>query len=221
MKPIMKLKIRFTSIVLIIVTVIAVMGMISGRRMNYITYSESLNKVAVTVDGVQLTLQDAAFYVVYQENLVERQALDYNPQNTARYWNIHMSGKFVRTEAKQTAMDQMIHDEVFFRLSQQEGIELTEEEERYLANEQQDFWDDYGEKSSGVLGVTRDILDESMYKIAVAEKYQALMAAAESQDIEEYSISGEAYQELLKDHTYKINEDLWGRVHFGSITVPH
>lgn len=214
-------KIRFTSIVLIIVTIIGVLGMISGHRMNYITYHKSLDRVAVTVDGEQLTLQDAAFYIAYQENIVEGQAFIYDPQNTGRYWNIHTSGRFVRTEAKQAAMDQMIHDEVFFRLSQQEGIELTEQEESYLANEQQDFWDDYGEKSSDVLGVGRDIFDESMYKIAVAQKYQALMAAAEEREFEEYSISGEAYKELLLEHPYEINEDLWGRVHFGSITVPH
>lgn len=114
-----------------------------------------------------------------------------------------------------------IHDEIFYELSQQESIELNEEEEQYFDNAKWDFWSDMDEDAQEKLGVSEAVLNESLRKIALAQKYQLLLAEMYQTDPEEYAVSGEAYQKLLEEHTYEIIEKVWERVHFGSITVEH
>lgn len=217
----MKQKVRFTSVLLMIVLVIAVISVSTGRKRDYLTYSNATDEVAAVVDGNELTLKDMAFYVVYEEQLVERDAFIYDPENTGRYWNLHTNGVYVRIEAKATAMDMAIHDAIFYEMAMKEGVELNQEEEQYLSNTQSDFWSDLKEGIIEQLGVSEEVLNESMRKIALAEKYQSLLAVMNEVEYEEYSFSGEAYEKLLLEHEYEVKEDVWERVHFGSITVAH
>lgn len=43
----------------------------------------------------------------------------------------------------------------------------------------------------------------------------------ENSDFEDYSISGAAYQRMLSEHEYEIEDAVWDRVDFGGITVDH
>ena len=38
---------------------------------------------------------------------------------------------------------------------------------------------------------------------------------------EDLDFNGEAYQELLADNKYKVNENVWDRLSFGNITLRH
>lgn len=220
--PVMKRqKIRFTSVLLLIVLLLAIYSLAHGQRKNYYTYSEALDQVAVVVDGRNLTLADLAFYVVYEEQAVEEDAFIYNPENTGEYWNIHTNGTFVRTAAKETAMNMAIHDEIFYQLAMQEGIALDEKETAYMENTRMDFWSDTGEEAIEKLGVKKDVLNASMEKIALAQKYQSLLAEMNDADFEEYSFNGSAYEKMQEEHECEIKEGVWERVHFGSVTVAH
>lgn len=184
-------------------------------------FADSLQEVAVTVDGTALTMQDMAIYIAYKENEIEEQARVYELENTDAYWNLYTRHAFLREEAKQATMDMAIHDEIFYRLAETEGIELTAEEEEHLANDQYDFWSDLEEEQRERLGVEEEQLAKSMRKIALAEKYQALLAAIEQKKFEDYSINGKEYEEMLTEHTYAVEESVWNRLRFGGITVDH
>lgn len=216
-----KLNIRFTSVLLLIVLVLGAVSISAGGRRNYFVYGDSLEEVAAVVDGNGLTLRDLAFYIAYEENLIEEEAVIYDPQDTGKYWRICSEGSSTRSEGKAAAMELAIHDAIFYQLAQAEGIELNEAEERYAANVQADFWSDFGENISRELGVDKADLEAVMRKLAYAQKYQSLLAKMQDVNVEEYDISGEKYQELLKEHDWEIREKVWERVHFGSITVAH
>ncbi len=55
--------------------------------------------------------------------------------------------------------------------------------------------------------------------MALAQKMQQTLADTEGVDYREYNVDGDMYQELLKEHTFKINESLWKRLNFGKIIV--
>lgn len=98
---------------------------------------------------------------------------------------------------------------------------MNEEEEQRLSNSEYDFWSDLDEDGRAALGVSEDVIRESMRKLAVAEKYQYIYAATNGEDFDAYSVDGSAYSQLKEEHTCVINKNVWSRVPFGSITVDH
>ncbi len=214
-------KIRFSTLLLMIVIVVAFISMRSGEQKKSLDFAASLDEVAVTVDGTDLALRDVAFYVAYEEKVVEDEAYIYNPQDTGEYWNIHPNGTFIRGTAKQSALDMAVHDRIFYAMAEKEGITLEEEEEKRLSNSQYDFNSDLEDEQKEWLGVSEDELNESMRKLALAEKYQSIYAQIKNGSTEDYSVSGEAYQKMLEGHEVIVNEDVWDRVDFGHITVHH
>ena len=102
-----------------------------------------------------------------------------------------------------------------------EGIELDEQEEKRLANYQYDFWSDLEEEQIAWLGVSQEVLNESLRKLAIAEKYQSIYAQIQNDSAEEYSFEEEKYQKLLEAHEVTVIEEIWDYVRFGFITVHH
>ena len=221
--PVSALKAKFclTAVLLLLVIVLGVMAFQRGRMRQKLSLPDSLELVAVTVDGRELTLRELAFYIAYEEGQIEEDARIYNPEDTGEYWKIYTNHTFFRTLGRDTAMEMAVHDEIFYQMAAAEGIELTEEEERRLANSQYDFWSDLEEEQRERLGAGEEDLKESMRRLAYAEKYQGILAEMEGGRFEEYSISGQAYQELLEEHSVEINAGVWERVNFGGITVVH
>lgn len=216
-----KFPLRFTSIVLLCVTIAAAVSVRSGSRRAYYTMPEALDKTVIVVDGTELTVQDVAFYIAYQEQQVEKEAYTYNPKDTGEYWRSYTNGTFIRTEAKRAVVQMAVHDEIFYQFAREEGLTLEEEDETYLANAQYDFLSDLGEEGIAALGVSEDVLKESMEKIALAEKSQQLYAKEHGLEFDDYSLGGAAYTQLLEEHDYSVVDENWDRVHFGSITVNH
>ena len=217
----MKQKIHFTIALVFIVALLAVVSFGQWNARKKLVFAESLTEVAVTVDGSELTLSDMAFYIAYQENKIEETARIYNMEDTGEYWALHGGQMFLREEAKQTTIDMAIHDEIFYQMALVEGIELTEDECEHLANDQYDFWSDLEEEQQLALGVEQEVIDESMQRIALAEKYQYLFAEMNGESFEAYAVGEPAYERLLEAHDYEIEDSVWNRVDFGGITVDH
>lgn len=217
----MRQKLCFTAILLVIVVPLGISAVRNGKMKQELSFPDSLEEVAAVVDGRELALRELAFYIAYEEGKIEEDARIYNPGNTDEYWRIYTNHTFLREEGKKTAMDMAIHDEIFYQLAMTEGIELTKEEETYLANSQYDFWSDLEEEQRERLGVEEDVIKESLRRLALAEKYQYLLAEIQNRDFEDYSISGRAYQKMLEEHECEICDAIWDRVDFGGITVNH
>lgn len=217
----MRQKLSVTAILLVLVIVLGILAVSTRERKHPLSFPESLDLVVVTVDGRGLALRELAFYIAYEEQRMEADARVYNPQNTAEYWNIYTNYTFFREKGKQTVMDMAVHDEIFYQMAMKENLTLTAEEEAYLANSQYDFLSDLESGQRESLGVSEEVLKESMRRLALAEKYQYLLAEINNKDFDAYSITGTAYQRMLEEHDYEIDASIWDRIRFGSITVDH
>lgn len=189
---------------------------------DWLVYSESLDEVAAEVDGQKLTLRDMAFYIAYDETVVEEQAEIYDPEDTTKYWNLKTNNVFVRQLSKQNVMQKAIHDAIFYAIAVDEGMELTKEDEVKLSEAQELFWDNfmYDDKLER-LGVTEHELNESIRKIGLAQKGQSVYAKAHQLDMEELEVGGGGYQVMLQDYSFRIYDDVWDKVNYGDITLVH
>lgn len=184
-----------------------------------IVYAKALDESVMTIDEKAVTLGEIAFYVAYEEKTVQAQALIYDPENPNAYWNIHEHGEFIGAAAKRTVIEMAAHDIIFYEMASAEGITLTEEEEAYYKNEAYDFCSDLEEAQLEALGVTEDVLYETMHKIAIANKYQSILCEMEDVAYEAYDFDGEAYLTLKESHEIMINEKIWDRVDVGDVTL--
>lgn len=194
----------------------------TGRGKAGLIYADSLEMTAVEVNGIELTLREVAFYVAYEEDQVEQQALAYDAEDTGKYWNIHTDEAFIRTAARNAAIQMAIHDELFYQMAVAEQIELSEEEETALKSHVDDFWSDLVDDQKDIkLGIEREDIEKAMQKAAYAEKMQRIYAELHNRDYEDYDFSTDTYAELLDEQDYTINKDVWSRIDFGNITLEH
>ena len=184
-----------------------------------LVYAEALSEVAVTVDQEEMTLYDMAFYVAYQEKEVQKDAVIYNDEKPHKYWNAHTNGEFVRVVAEQAVVDMAVHDELFYRMACEEGIQLGEEEMLYLSNEVYDFCSDLTDEQYANLGITAEDIETAMTKIALANKYQSILSQMEDVDYEDYDYTGAVYELMLSEHDIEVDESVWDRIAVGNITV--
>ena len=206
----------------IIMFVMAILALGEGNSRQYLVYKDSLDKVVATVQGEEITLLDFAVYVAHQEAETHKQAIVYNPDNTKEYWGLHTNGQFIRVATRDAAVQMAIHDELFYQLSKEFEITFSEEELQILQNDVDDFWYDLtDEGKEAKLGVTKENVYDSMYKIAVAEKCQYIYASKDGRDYEDYNFSAEEYLEFLRKYEYSVKEDVLERIDFGDVTLTH
>lgn len=212
-------------VTIVLGVIVIILGMYSfqsaGARKD-LKYTECLDEMAVTVNDQIVTFREAALYVAYEEQSVQEQALVYDEEHTDKYWNLHIDGEFVRVAAKQATQQMLIHDVIFYQMAVEEEMDLSEEEAQAFENNFYDFWSDLRDDGKEeLLGVTEDELHEAMRRMALAQKCQEIYAIVNDIPKEELDFSGEAYQQLLEEYKYKINDKVWDRLSFGNITLRH
>ena len=187
-----------------------------------IVYPESLDMVLATVQEEELTLRDFAVYVAHQEEAVQEQALAYDIDNTRKYWNVRTDMGFISQVARNEAMSMAIHDELFYQLYQELNMEFSEEELSLIQNDAEDFWQDLVDEEKDVkLGIEKEDVSNTMYKIACAQKAQMVYAGILGVNYEDLDYASEEFLDFLSDYTYKVNDNVLNRLDFGDITLIH
>lgn len=209
----------FLVIMVVLFAAVATASWSRARSIEKIDYAKHLDDVAVTIDGEAYQFRDLAFYLAYQELSTQEQAKIYDLDHTNQFWNLHTNGSFIRIEARDFAMDMAVHDAIFYQMAVEDGLSLTPEEADYVENERDDFWNDLEEEGQKRLCVSKEEIDRTFERMALAQKEQQLLSDFEGVDYREYYVEGSMYQILLKEHTYKINEKLWDRLNFGNIIL--
>lgn len=218
----MKKKYIVTLVLLVLVIGLGIMSYVRGNNREDLVYRDNLDKVVLTVDGADLTLKDLAFYIAYEEKEVEELAKVYDESDTKKYWNLHIDGVFVKLSAKSAIIQMAVHDEIFYQLALEMELCLNEEEKAKLDISTEDFWNDLSDYDRTMkLGVDKEDISLQMEKIALAEKYQMILAGVNGYEYEDYAFSKEAYQEVLKEHKYKVKESVWNRIPIGDVTLEH
>ena len=187
-----------------------------------IVYNEALEEVLATVQGEDFTLRDFAVYVAHQEAEVQQQALAYDMNNTKKYWNVRTDMGFISHVARNEAMSMAIHDTLFYQLYQELDMELSEDELVIIQNDADDFWQDLvDEEKDKRLGITKEDVYNTMYKIACSQKAQMVYAGICAVKYEDLDYASEEFLSFLSDYEYKVNDKILNRLDFGSITLVH
>lgn len=205
----------------VVLIALGVVSLWSYERSRSLEYAEHLQEVLLTVDGQGITLAECAYYIASAELKVEEQAKIYDYHNPQSYWNLHINGEFVKISAKQSVIDQVVHDEIFYRQALAEGLTFTDQERQAVRIRQEDFWMDLTEEQREKLGISREEMDASIEKSALAEKCQNETAAANNSDYEGYSVGALPYETMLGEHSYEVNEAKWAKISFGDIILTH
>lgn len=186
-----------------------------------IDYAANLDRTAVTVDGVTLPLRNMAFYIAYEEGKVEKQAIAYNPEDTGQYWNAHTNGVFVKKVSQRAALDMAVHDEILSKLAKKENIELEKAEKKAVQEKTEEFWNGLLDEQQKRICVNEKEIGTTVEKIALAEKYQSVLAQREGGTAKDYAFEGKAYETLREEHSVKVNKHVWNLLDFGNVTITH
>lgn len=215
-------KFRVLWIFVLVFAVLTIVANETRQSREDIVYAESLDLVVATVEDEEITLRDFAIYVAYQEAEVQKQAEVYDPENTREYWNVHTDGVYISHAARNEAMSMAIHDELFYQLSKEFNVTLTEEEIEILNNDVEDFWYDLtDDKKEEKLGISKEDVYTSMEKIALAQKAQFICAGIDGVDYSNYDYYEEVFLDFLGDYQYKVNDSVLNRIDFGDVTLEH
>ncbi len=204
-----------------IVAVLISSGYVGVRNRTAFRYMEHLDDVAVYVDGDALTLRDLLFYVAYEEMNVEEDARAYNPDNTIEYWNIHTNGSFFKDIAKDAAIGMAIHDHLLFKEAQAADLILTSDERMLREEAKDDFWSDLTEHQTQVLSGYEDVVNDTIDRVAMVEKYAKKICSEEGISEPSYEWNGENYEKYQAEHEIEINKKVWDKVVLGDITLEH
>ncbi len=210
---------KFVALMAVLLGAVAIATWGRARQTNRISYTKHLDDRAVVVDGTEYTFRDLAVYLAYQEQEIAAQAKVYDLEHSEKYWNAHTNGQFIRVAGKNAAMDMAIHDIIFYEMAKQAGTSLSEQERDFVRNQKLDLWNDLEEEGQARLGVSEAEIGALFERMALAQKQQQIYADAQGVDLREYNMNGSRYAELLKEHTYEVNEKLWKRLNFGNITI--
>lgn len=198
---------------------IALMLLATGCRQQTISVKEHLDTVIVTLDEVQITLEELAYYIYAMERVVEEQAVLYAPDDPESYWNAHVNGVFIKLGAKEGVIQAAIRDRLLSQMAAEEGITITPEEKILLdesAQQEYDAMSDYQREETGIDGKA---IKETFYKAGMAEKYAKTLMVREGLSEEEIAVEGSYHQSLLAEHAVRIDEKAWDKVEFGKVTI--
>lgn len=215
-------KFRVLWIFVVIFAVLTIVANETRQSRQDIVYADSLDLVVATVGEEEISLREFAIYVAHQEAEVQKQAEVYDPENTRAYWNVHTDGVYISHAARNEAMSMAIHDEIFYQISLELGVGLSEEERQVLENDVTDFWYDLtDDRKEEKLGITREDVYTAMEKIAYAQKAQMICAGIDGVDYSDYDYHEESFLDFLSDYTYNVNDTVLNRIDFGDVTLEH
>ncbi|MCR5145500.1 MAG: hypothetical protein K6B67_09430 [Lachnospiraceae bacterium] len=200
---------------------VAISAFVQWNNRQPLSYADNLQENAYTLNGEEVLMSDLAFYIIYEERVVEEDALMYNPENTGDYWNAHIDGQFIRLAAKETVMGMSVHTTFFCQKAKEEGMTLTAEEEEAYRTAVADFYMDLLDEQREKLPVGDEYIFQEMRNIALAEKYQRTLVEKNGGTMASYNWDGFYYKEMLKEQDLKINDKIWEKISIGNITLDH
>ena len=206
----------------VIFLITALVGIFSVRSAvkSRFAVEEHLQDTVIDVDGQPITLKDMAFWILDTETSVQEQALQYDFDEPEKYWRARVNSRFVNQMVKDGIVDTVIHDEVFYRMAIRDGVSLTDEEMSTVEEKAELYYQELTDPQKATLQISEEDIRAAMEKIGTAEKYAELFCIEKQCEYEDAAVSGNAYEEELNWHDYKLHHDVWNRVKVGTLTIP-
>lgn len=210
--------------ILIIIGSITAFFVIDAQRRvrNEFVFNEHLGEMAFMVNDTEITLREAAYYILVIESNVNATALEYNENNPVAYWNIYLNdgenSNFLRDQAKEDTMNACIRDGIYYNEALSAGIELSDEEEKECSDNAYEQEKTLTGKQQQVTGYDYGDMYEMLRKIAINKKYMSILMD-EGYTEEQLDVGGEYYEELKMKYEIEVNEELWENVNLGRLTI--
>lgn len=193
-----------------------------GYGRNNFEFSDHLADIAITVDDDEVTLKEAAYYIMVIESNINAMALEYNSTSPQALWNVAMSERgesgFVSERAKADLIDACVRDCIYYKEAYNAGITLTEEEKDECgeaAREQEKYMTG---KQVEVTSYTYTDMYDAVERVTLLKKYMEVLME-EGYSEEDLDVGGEYYEELKEKYDIEINDDLWEEIKLGEVTV--
>lgn len=186
-------------------------------------YSDHLEETVFKVDNREITLKEVSYYVMVIESNINDAALQYNPKDPKRYWNIYMNdgenrSNFLCDQAKEDMILSYIRDAIYYAEAQNAGIKLSEQERTDVMNDAYEQEKHMTGKMLDVTGYEYADFCQAIERIAIVKKYvNTLMEKGYTE--EQLDIGGEYYEELRGRYYVWENEDVWEKINLGSVTI--
>ena len=217
---------------LVWVIAIALAGAIIYRRSQTrpFVYEEHLDDVLLSANGNEMTLREFGYYLREMEVFVQEQALLYDPEEPMKYWNVHFAAgydsAFMFDYAKRRAVNNCLCDLIYASLAEQAGLAVDDWDRLLGRAAAQEIWAAMPEEVAKLLGLTREIVEETEIRKELVRRYVADYASRV--DVSGYggdpetvlSSGGDYFLEvILPAQQVTIDEALLEELRFGTITV--
>lgn len=208
----------------VIIIVMCIMGFLylSQGRGEFI-YQEHLQDAAFKVNGQEITLKEASYYIMVIESNVNGFAVQYDAGFPKRYWNVYLNdggnrSNFLNDQAEEDTKKACIRDAIYYNEAVNAGIELDASEEKKVM---EDAFEQESLMTGKMLEKTRyeysDLCD-AIRRIAIIKKYMTeLMKRGYTQD--ELDFGGSYYESVEKGYDIWTNDELWDEITLGSVTI--
>lgn len=158
------------------------------REKNVYVYEEHLDDSVVTVDNQTVTLREFGYYILKMEDIVQAQALVYNPEDPTEYWNLHFSAGldsgYMFEYAWDYAVADCICDMAFEKKAKEKGYTLTVEECKKVIEQSEAIYAMLSTEQLEKTGLTIEIITQIEGRKRLAERYAD--SAVTEEDIAKY-----------------------------------
>lgn len=181
--------------------------------------ADNKEEVILTIDDREVTLGDLAYYIYSVEQLVQQQAYVYDKDDPTLYWKLYTNGKFLKLLAKDMCLERAERDFILAAEADNKGIKLSEEQTEGARDFAEETFSDIDSTIINRLGLTQDMLTETILRAQLAEYYAKTIVEEESLAEDDLKVGGSCYNALKDKHNIEVKEDEWEEVEFGKITV--
>lgn len=206
-------------VIFVVTAAVGVLAFRSARKSRF-AVEEHLQSIIVEVDGQPITLKEMDFWILDTETTVQEQAVQYDAGQPEKYWRARVNSRFVNQMVKEGIIDTVIHDEIFYRMAERDGITLTAEELSVVEDKAQLYYRELTEEQKATLQISKEDILSAMQKIGTAEKYASYFCVEQQCAPEDAAVRGDVYLQELSHHEYEVNWDVWSRVKIGTLTIP-
>ena len=223
-----------SKIAVIIILVLMIAGLIAyavvGELSRRYVIKKHLMSVIITVEDDNITLKDAAYYIIDVEKTIDGMAREYNPDDPKDFWKTHFKNSFdsvfTTDYAKKLVRELCIYDYIMEREAIKKGVSLTEYEIECAKQDSASFYNNLSDYVIKKLDINRDNMDETFERRALVKKYVENVAEElEKQGYSEEEISQLNYDGVLYQNTIKMqyntsySEKEFNKLPIGFITI--
>ena len=220
-----KNKLATICVIGVVVFTVAFMLIYYSNKNEAFVYNQHLDEQIVTIKSkaddsqVSINMQEMAYYIINVEGDVNEMANQYSSSNPNSYWTLKIETTYtMRDYAKDLAMNSCIRDMVYYSEAIKNGVELSEEEEELVSEDANLILKNLSAKQMDLSDFSYEVLYDLEKKLYLSSKYVSSLRE-NGYTIEELELEGSYYEELLENYEISENEELWGKIKFGSLSV--